>query len=101
MEICATNSPPLAEEITENRFKIAGGHEGMKVCWQVTGSRKDPWAAANPFEVEHEKPQKDRGRYLQPDLYDAPEEQRIGIAAVQAVVESAERLPRPNTDKGY
>ena len=67
----------VGEELSENRFKIAGGEEGMKVCWQVTGSRKDPWAAANPFEVEQEKPEEDRGRYLDPSLYDAPEEQKV------------------------
>jgi hypothetical protein len=27
----------VAEEVSENRFKTAGGEEGMKVCWQVTG----------------------------------------------------------------
>jgi hypothetical protein len=64
----------IVEEISENRFKIAGGEEGMKVCWQVTGSRRDPWAAANPFEVEREKREEERGRYLDPSLYDAPEE---------------------------
>jgi hypothetical protein len=37
----------VAEELSENRFRIAGGQEGMKVCWQLTGSRKDSWAAAN------------------------------------------------------
>jgi hypothetical protein len=67
----------VAEEISENRFRIAGGEGGMKVCWQVTGSRKDAWAAANRFEIEEEKPQEERGRYLQPDLYDAPEEQSV------------------------
>jgi hypothetical protein len=67
----------IAEEIYENRFRVGGGEGGMKVCWQVTGSRNDPWAEANPFEVEQEKPQEDRGRYLQPDLYDAPEEQSV------------------------
>jgi len=67
----------VAEEIYENRFRIAGGEGGMNVCWQVTGSRKDPWAAANPFEVEQEKPQEERGRYLHPALYDAPEEQSV------------------------
>jgi hypothetical protein len=65
----------VAEEIYGNSFKIAGGEGGMKVCWQVTGTRKDPWAAANPFEVEQEKSHEERGRYLQPDLYDASEEQ--------------------------
>jgi hypothetical protein len=67
----------VAEEVSENRFKIAGGEEGMKVCWQVTGSRKDRWAAANPFEVEREKREEERGCYLDPSLYDAPEEQKV------------------------
>jgi hypothetical protein len=67
----------VAEEISENRFKIAGGEGGMKVCWQVTGSRKDAWASANPFVVEQEKPEEERGLYLQPGLYDAPEEQSV------------------------
>jgi hypothetical protein len=67
----------VAEEVSENRFKIAGGQEGMRICWQLTGTRKDPWAAANPFEVEQEKPEEERGRYLDPSLYGAPEEQRV------------------------
>jgi len=77
----------IAEEISENRFKIAGGEEGMKVCWQVTGTRKDAWAAANPFEVEEEKPQEERGLYLQPDLYDAPEEQSVMRARTGVMME--------------
>jgi hypothetical protein len=73
----------VAEELSENRFKIAGGEEGMKVCWQLTGTRKDRWAAANPFEVEQEKPEEERGRYLDPSLYDAPEEQRVMIGPME------------------
>jgi hypothetical protein len=49
----------------------------MKVCWQATGSRRNPWAAANPFVVEEEKPEEKRGLYLEPGLYDAPEEQSV------------------------
>src|SRR5829696_546873 len=86
----------VAEEVSENRFKIAGGQEGMKVCWQVTGSRKDPWAAANPFEVEQEKPEEERGRYLEPSLYDAPEEQRVMIGPIAEAVEEAQRPPEPS-----
>jgi hypothetical protein len=42
------------------------------------GSRKDKtWAAANPVEVGHENPLEDRGRYLQPALFEVPEEQRV------------------------
>jgi hypothetical protein len=63
----------------------------MRVCWQVTGTRKDPWAAANPFEVEEEKSPEDRGRYLQPDLYDALEEQRVRMVPMVGPMEE-ERL---------
>jgi hypothetical protein len=86
----------VAEEVSENRFKIAGGEEGMKVCWQVTGTRKDPWAAANPFEVEQEKPEEERGRYLDPSLYDAPEEQRVMIGPIAEAVEEEQRPPEPS-----
>jgi hypothetical protein len=75
----------VAEEVSRSRFKIAGGEGGMKVCWQVTGTRKDPWAAANPFVVEEEKPQEERGRYLDPALYDAPEEQIIMRPRMEAI----------------
>jgi hypothetical protein len=60
-----------------SRFKIAGGTSGMKVSWQVTGIRKDPWANANRIQVEEDKPDKERGYYLHPDLYGQPEERGI------------------------
>ncbi len=86
----------VAEEVYENRFKIAGGEGGMRVCWQLTGSRKDPWAATNPFEVEQEKPEGERGRYLDPSLYDAPEEQRVMIGPLAEAVEEEQRPPEPS-----
>jgi len=58
-------------------FRIAGGASGMKVSWQVTGIRKDPWANANRIQVEEDKPAKERGYYLHPDLYGQPEERGI------------------------
>ena len=60
-----------------SRFKIAGGTSGMKVSWQVTGIRKDTYANAHRIQVEEEKPDKERGYYLQPDLYRQPEEKGI------------------------
>ncbi|HEX5891741.1 MAG TPA: hypothetical protein VFY41_02680, partial [Nitrososphaeraceae archaeon] len=60
-----------------SRFKIAGGASGMKVSWQVTGIRKDPWANANRVQVEEDTPAKERGYYLHPDLYGQPEENGI------------------------
>jgi hypothetical protein len=60
-----------------SRFKIAGGTSGMKVSWQVTGIRKDPWANANRIRVEEDKPDKERGYYLHSDLYGQPEDKGI------------------------
>lgn len=86
----------IAEELSENRFKIEGGEAGMRVCWQVTGTRKDRWAAAYPFEVEQEKNEEERGRYLEPSLYDAPEEQRVIIGA--PATEAEEYRPAAPSD---
>jgi hypothetical protein len=53
-----------------SRFKIAGGTSGMKVSWQVTGIRKDPWANAHRIRVEEDKPAKERGYYYTyPELF--------------------------------
>jgi hypothetical protein len=60
-----------------SRFKIAGGASAMEVSWQVTGIRKDPWANANRIQVEKDKPAKERGYYLHPDLYGQSEERGI------------------------
>ena len=45
----------VAEMISDNRFKIAGGPAGLLVSWQVTGVRKDTWAQANRIQVEESK----------------------------------------------
>ena len=48
----------------------------MKVSWQVTGIRKDPWANANRIRVEEDKPAKERRYYYTyPELYGQPEEE--------------------------
>jgi hypothetical protein len=79
----------VAEEIADSRFKIAGGEDGTKVCWQVTGTRRDRWAAANPVEVEPEKPEAERGRYLEPGLYDQPEEKKVTIGPLAETLRAA------------
>jgi hypothetical protein len=60
-----------------SRFKIAGGTSGMKVSWQVTGIRKDLWANASGIQVEEDKPAKELGYYICPDLYGQPEDKGI------------------------
>jgi hypothetical protein len=59
----------VAEEVTDNHFKIAGGSAGAKVSWQVTGIRQDAWASAHRIQVEEEKPPNERGTYLHPELF--------------------------------
>jgi hypothetical protein len=63
----------IAQEIQEREFQIAGGEPGMKVSWQVTGIRHDPYAEANRIPVEERKPVEERGTYLYPELYGQPE----------------------------
>ncbi|MBL7987938.1 MAG: hypothetical protein JNJ94_07750 [Chlorobi bacterium] len=59
----------VADEMEGNQFKIAGGKPGMKVSWQVTGVRNDPFAQKYRVEVEVEKPAAERGNYLHPEAY--------------------------------
>ena len=63
----------IAEEVKGNRFKIAGGESSMKVSWQVTGIRHDPYAEMNRILVEESKPADELGTYLHPDAYGLPE----------------------------
>ena len=48
----------------------------MKVSWQVTGIRNDPWANAHLIKVEADKPDRERGYYIHPDLYGQPAEKK-------------------------
>jgi hypothetical protein len=67
----------IAEEISSNRFKIAGGQPGMKVFWQVTGIRQDAYANAHRIRVEEQKSQAERGHYLHPEVFGQPPEKGI------------------------
>ena len=59
----------VSEEIQDNEFAIRTDPGRIKVCWQVTGVRKDAWAEANRIRVEETKPRAERGRYLHPELF--------------------------------
>lgn len=67
----------VAQKIKDNRFRIAGGSPDLEVSWQVTGIRQDPWANANPLIPEEEKPEKERGTFLHPEVYGQPEEKSV------------------------
>ncbi len=64
----------IAREVRGNRFLIRTDKPNVKVSWQVTGVRSDPWANENRIIVEEEKPDAERGTFLHPELYDQPDE---------------------------
>ncbi|HPS78541.1 MAG TPA: hypothetical protein PLS53_10345 [Thermoanaerobaculaceae bacterium] len=64
----------VAEKVSHNRFRIAGGKAGMEVSWQLTGLRNDAWMQAHPFQAEQPKPPAERGFFLAPELVGAPPE---------------------------
>jgi hypothetical protein len=70
----------IAAEIADHRFTIAGGQPGMKVSWQVTGVRHDPYAQQHRIPVEEWKPVAERGKYLHPQAYGKPAEMGVHYA---------------------
>jgi hypothetical protein len=78
----------VAEEISGNRFKIAGGKAGMKASWQVTGIRKDPYANAHRSPVEEMKPEQERGFYQDPEIYGQPREKGMAFSRPSGVVQN-------------
>jgi hypothetical protein len=70
----------IAGEMANNRFAIQTDKPNVKVSWQVTGIRQDAYANAHRIPVEEVKPDKERGMYLHPELFGAPEEKSITAA---------------------
>lgn len=67
----------VAEEISGNTFVVKSDQPNVKVSWQVTGVRQDPWAEANRVMPVVEKSDKEQGRYLHPELYGQPKAKAI------------------------
>ena len=82
----------IAQEISGNRFKIAGGSPGMKVSWQVTGVRHDPFAEAHRIQVEVEKTGNERGKYIHPKEYGVSETLGIDYEEHQKMEAEQERM---------
>jgi hypothetical protein len=67
----------VAEEINNNQFTIKTDRPSMRVSWQVTGVRNDPFARLHSVLVEEEKPEVERGTYLHPNAYGRPASQCV------------------------
>jgi hypothetical protein len=62
----------VAAEVSDNRFAVAGGAPGSRVCWQLTGVRHDAFARANRLVVETDKPEGERGYFIHPEAIGQP-----------------------------
>lgn len=71
----------IAEEINDNRFRIAGGHSGLRVSWMVTGIRIDSFAKMYRKPVEEWKSEEEQGKYLHPEAFGLPETMGINSAS--------------------
>jgi trimeric autotransporter adhesin len=88
----------IAEEVSDNHFKIAGGKPGLKVSWQVTGVRHDAWANAHRIPNEELKPANEQGYYLNPELFGAPESKSI-LAADHSSKHAAPQPGEPSAPR--
>jgi hypothetical protein len=66
-------------KMTNGKFIIGGGNEGMEVSWTVQTERNDPYLQQNPEkrEVEINKEVWNQGKYLQPELYNETDDKKI------------------------
>jgi hypothetical protein len=64
-----------------NTFMVRTSSGGMEVSWQVTGTRKDAWAKANPFTPENDKAGTDKGKFLTPEAFGRPASDGLNTGA--------------------
>jgi hypothetical protein len=62
----------VGSEIANNRFTIRTDKPNVKVSWQVTARRSDPYMRAHPFQAEQAKTGLEQGRYVTPQAYGKP-----------------------------
>lgn len=87
----------VASKISGNRFTIKTDRPGVEVSWQVTGIRQDAYANKHRIQVEEEKPERERGYYLHPKVFDQPEEKSLEWARNPELMRrsgTSERTPR-------
>ena len=71
----------IAQEVTGNTFKIAGGVPGKKVSWTVFAQRNDPWLRDHPATDVAGKPANEVGTYLYPQGYGQPASKGVNAQA--------------------
>jgi hypothetical protein len=83
----------IDSEIEDNHFAIKTDKPNVKVSWQVTGIRQDPYANAHRIPVEEDKPTNERGKYLHPAEWGQPESSGIDYEEQQRIQEATQSKP--------
>jgi hypothetical protein len=85
----------VSSELKDNRFSVRTDKPNVKVSWQLTGVRDDPYARAHPLAAEQDKPSKEKGSYLNPELYGQPAAKRVGYDQEQMQRKDVRPNPAP------
>lgn len=67
----------VKSELSSGAFTLSGATAGQRICWQVTGIRKDAWASANRLVVEEEKKGVEAGRYRHSEAHGQGDDKSI------------------------
>jgi hypothetical protein len=83
----------VSGKVANHQFSIKTDKPNVEVSWQVTGIRQDAWANAHRIPVEEMKPEKERGFYRHPELYNAPPEKSVAWAHHPRVMKPVRTAP--------
>ena len=83
----------VAEEIQDNQFIIQTSEPNVKVSWQVSGQRNDPYFQDHPYKTIREKTGSDKGRLL----YD-PNRNEPYAESLRNHLDQYEQLKRPRSE---
>jgi hypothetical protein len=83
----------ISEEISNNQFGILTDKPYIKVSWQVTGIRNDASARTRTVQVETDKPESRRGKYLDPEAFGLGEEFGIHYQEYLPRIDNQQRSP--------
>jgi hypothetical protein len=72
----------VSKKIEGNHFTVRTSKPNVEVSWQVTGIRHDAYADAHRVQVEQEKPPRERGHYLHPELFETKGKQEVAEQSV-------------------
>lgn len=67
----------VVQKVANNQFAIKTSAPNVEVSWQLTGERKDAWALKNPLQVEREKLEQNRGKYINPEAFGFGDDKRL------------------------